>query len=92
MANLRGEPVAAMLNAGEQTCATLIMSVRQAITPLAPGEILAVVSYDPSARLDLPAWSRMTGHDYQGIDEHENHTIHYLRKRGTPDGEDPDIR
>jgi tRNA 2-thiouridine synthesizing protein A len=76
-----GLPVAATHDAGEQTCAALIQSAQRAIAPLPAGEILALTSRDPSARIDLPAWCRMTGHGYLGHDETEDRTIHYLRKR-----------
>ena len=82
----------ATLDAGEQNCAALIMHVRKAIAPLAPGEILAVVAYDPSAPLDLRAWSRMTGHGYVTMEDHGDHTIHYLRKRAASHGEDSGLR
>lgn len=85
-------PVTATLDAGEQNCATLILNVRQAIAPLAPGATLAVVAYDPSAQLDLRAWSRMTGHAYLGMDDLGTHAIYYLRKGGGPRGEDPGLR
>lgn len=68
------------------------MNVRKAITSLAPGEILAVVAHDPSAPLDLRAWSRMTGHRYIRMEDHGRYTIHYLRKRGESHGEDPGVR
>lgn len=84
--------VAATLDTGEQTCATLIRSIQQAILPLQPGAVLAVNSHDLSARLDLPAWCRMTGHGYLGNDDHETYTIHYLRKRGNEHGEDDCLR
>ena len=76
------DDIAATLDAGERTCAALIASIRDAIAPLQPGEVLAVTSRDPSARLDLPAWCRMTGHVYLDVDERDDHTMHYLRKRG----------
>ena len=72
----------ATLDAGEQNCATLILNVRAALVPLAPGEVLAVVAYDPSAQLDLRAWGRMTGHVYLGMVDHGTHAIYHLRKRG----------
>ncbi|WP_447646693.1 sulfurtransferase TusA family protein [Nocardioides zeae] len=34
----------------------------------APGTVLAVVAEDPAARVDVPAWCRMRGHDYLGAD------------------------
>ncbi|HUG16225.1 MAG TPA: sulfurtransferase TusA family protein [Thermomicrobiales bacterium] len=87
-----GHTVTATLDAGEENCATLILNVRAAIDPLQPGEILAVVAYDPSAQLDLRAWSRMTGHGYLGMDDYDEYAVYYLRKRGTPHGEDSRLR
>ena len=85
-----GQPVAATLDAGEQNCATLVMSVRDEIATLNPGQILAVVAYDPSAQLDLLAWSRMTGHRFLGLDKHDDHSTIFLEKKGTSLGEHAD--
>lgn len=87
-----GAREAARIDTGEETCAALIRSIQRAIQPLEPEAVLAVNSRDPSARLDLPAWCRMTGHRYLGSDDHETHTIHYLRKRGNEYGEDNRVR
>lgn len=70
------------LDVGAENCATLILNVRQAMQALASGEVLEVVAYDPSAQLDLMAWSRMTGHTFLGTTEHDDYATYYLRKRG----------
>jgi tRNA 2-thiouridine synthesizing protein A len=80
--DLAGARAAATLDAGEQNCATLILNVRAAIEPLSPGDVLQIVAYDPSAQLDLRAWSRMTGHGYLGMCDHGTYAVYYLRKRG----------
>ena len=90
--DLGDDPIAATLDAGEQNCATLILNVRKALAPLAPGQILKIVAYDPSAHLDLRAWSRMTGHGYLGKEDHDTYAIYYLRKRGDSHGEDSGLR
>jgi tRNA 2-thiouridine synthesizing protein A len=82
----------ATLDAGEQNCAALIVNIRTAITSLAPGELLKVIAYDPSAQLDLRAWSRMTGHCYVSMEDHGRFTGHYLRKREDSHGQDPGVR
>ncbi|HUG15362.1 MAG TPA: sulfurtransferase TusA family protein [Thermomicrobiales bacterium] len=87
-----GHAVADTLDAGEENCATLILNVRAAIDPLLPDEILAVVAYDPSAQLDLRAWSRMTGHGYLGMDDYDEYAVYYLRKRGTLHVENSHLR
>lgn len=78
----RDLPVAAQLDAGADNCATLILNVRHAMQSLSPGEVLEVVAYDPSAHLDLEAWSRMTGHPWLGMTDHGEFAIYYLQKRG----------
>lgn len=74
------QPIEATLDAGAQNCATLIMNVRQEMASLSAEDILAVVAYDPSAELDLQAWTRMTGHVYLGMKRSEQFAIHYLKK------------
>lgn len=81
----------ATLDVGEANCATLIMHVRKALMPLAPGAVLAVVAYDPSAQVDLRCWCDMTRHRYLGMDDHGNHAIYYLRRRDS-DGPDSGVR
>ena len=53
-----------------------------AVPRMRPGTVLAVRSQDPSARLDLPAWCRMTGHGYLGNDDHEPEYIRTSAKAG----------
>lgn len=91
MADTAPLAVAATLDVGEENCATLILHVRKAIMPLAPGMVLAVVAYDPSAQVDLRCWCSMTGHGYLGMHDRGDHSIYYLRRRDT-DGEDPGLR
>ena len=79
--DLNEQQVDATLDAGAQNCATLILNVRKALAPLAPGRVLQVIAYDPSAELDLHAWSRMTGHRYLGMEKHDSHAVYYVRKR-----------
>ncbi|MGH7301427.1 MAG: sulfurtransferase TusA family protein, partial [Candidatus Rokuibacteriota bacterium] len=44
---------------------------------LAPGEVLEVRSTDPGAREDLPAWCRLTGHEFLAM----HGPRYFLRKR-----------
>lgn len=62
-----GERRGARLDAGAENCGRLIALVAAAIAPLAPGECLAVVAYDPSSQVDLAAWCRMTGNHLQVV-------------------------
>lgn len=92
MPDRRGHIVTALLDAGEQNCAQLIMNVRNAIDRLAPGEVLAVKAYDPSAQVDLRCWTSMTGHGYLGMDDQDGYAIYYLRRRGDSNGKHSGLR
>ena len=48
--------------AGEQGCAQMVVELRRRMDRLGPGDRLEVVTDDPGAPTDLPAWCRMTGH------------------------------
>ena len=52
----------ATLDAGVENCGRLIALVVDALAPLAAGQTLSVMAYDPSSQVDLAAWCRMTGH------------------------------
>src|SRR5690606_34641439 len=45
----------------------LLLLIRKHIDPLAPGELLEIVSQEPSVREDLPAWSRLTGNELVSV-------------------------
>jgi TusA-related sulfurtransferase len=47
-------------------CPLPIIELAKRISDVAVGEVVAVVSDDPAARADVPAWCRMRGHDYLG--------------------------
>lgn len=63
-------------------CAQGILRLMRALGPLAPGQLLRVLSTDPAAEEDYPAWCRNTGHVFLRH-EHENGVIvSWIRKRG----------
>jgi len=43
-------------------CGELVLELRNRVLAIAPGAVLRLVAQDPAAPIDLPAWSRMTGH------------------------------
>lgn len=48
-------------NGGDLDCGNgLLLLIRQHIDPLAPGELLEIVSHDSTVEVDLPAWCRLT--------------------------------
>ena len=53
----------AVCEGGDLDCGSgLLLLIRDALAPLAPGEVLLVRSRESSVREDLPAWCRMVGH------------------------------
>ncbi|CAM5650740.1 hypothetical protein GCM10010261_61870 [Streptomyces pilosus] len=47
-------------------CVTLLLRLRKEIDAAKPGTVVHVITTDPAAPLDLPAWCHMTGHHYFG--------------------------
>jgi tRNA 2-thiouridine synthesizing protein A len=47
-------------------CPAPVIELARHIAEVAPGETLGVVTSDAAARTDVPAWCRMTGHEYVG--------------------------
>jgi TusA-related sulfurtransferase len=57
---------AAVLQGGDANCATLTPLVKAKLGELASGEVLEILSSDPSAEADLASWSRLTGNPLLG--------------------------
>ncbi len=63
--------------AGETGCGVLIIGLRREIGKIAPGEVLEVTALDIGARVDIPAWCRMTGHRLIAAD----HPTYFLERK-----------
>lgn len=47
-------------------CPVPVIELARAVAAAAPGAVVEVVSDDPAAEHDVPAWARMRGHAYLG--------------------------
>lgn len=47
-------------------CPLPVIELARHIADVAPGELVGVAADDPAARLDIPAWCRLRGHEYAG--------------------------
>jgi tRNA 2-thiouridine synthesizing protein A len=47
-------------------CPLPVIELARHIGDVEVGELIAVAADDPAARLDIPAWCRMRGHEYAG--------------------------
>jgi arsenite methyltransferase len=72
----------AVLDGYGQLCGTLEPAMRAAIRALSSGQVLEVRADDLTARLGVPAWSRLAGHTLLlTIEEDTRRTRFFLRKR-----------
>ncbi len=45
---------------GEETCGRVIINLYTYLKPVRPGSMILIISRDPAARIEFPAWCRMT--------------------------------
>jgi len=65
-----------------QDCATLTPIIAARIRQLPSGQVLEVISDDPTARSGLAAWSRLTGNPMVAIvEDGPGRTRYYLRRK-----------
>ena len=70
------------LDAVGQDCATLTPIVAARMRQLQTGQILEVISDDPTSRTGLAAWSRLTGNTLlTSVDADSGETHYYLRRK-----------
>lgn len=55
-----------LLRGGDLGCARLLILLRKEATALVDGTVVHLETTDPIAPIDLPAWCRITGHEYLG--------------------------
>jgi TusA-related sulfurtransferase len=72
----------AVLDAYGQLCGTIEPAMKSLMRTLSSGQMLEVRVDDPSARLGVPAWSRLAGHPLVTTVELDGRRTHFfLRKR-----------
>lgn len=59
------EPVL-VVDATGKRCPLPVIDLARRIPDVAVGEVVALLADDEAARLDVPAWCEMRGHDYLG--------------------------
>ena len=73
------EPPTLTVNGSGLLCVQLLLQLRTQIAELTPGTIVEVITTDPAAPLDLPAWCHLTGHGYLGMVPGAPRSIHRLQ-------------
>jgi tRNA 2-thiouridine synthesizing protein A len=70
-----------LYDAGPTGCGELIMNLFMTMKKMDSGQIIKVISYDPGAREDLPAWCRMQNHTLLERKD-DGKTSHYYIEKG----------
>jgi TusA-related sulfurtransferase len=76
-------PAELTLDCRDMRCPMPVIELARHIEDVAPGGVITVLANDPAARIDIPAWCRMRGHESLGPVEHVSgvpgHRVRRLR-------------
>ncbi len=72
-----------IFDGGESGCGELLLEMRLALRKVPANGVMAVITVDPGAPEDLPAWCRMTGHTLLGREPLDRRrTAYFIQKTG----------
>jgi tRNA 2-thiouridine synthesizing protein A/cysteine desulfurase len=69
------------LDCRTSVCPAPIIELGRHIGDVPVGETVGVVACDAAARVDVPAWCRMTGHEYVGEESADDGVPRYIVRR-----------
>jgi TusA-related sulfurtransferase len=69
-----------VLDAIGRRCPLPVIDLAKQISEVSVGAVIAIVSDDPAAATDIPAWCRMRGHDYVGTEQADVGTTYLVRR------------
>jgi len=94
------DPAALVVDGIGMLCVRLLIRLRAVVAEAEPGTVVHVLTTDPAAPIDLPAWCHLTGHSYLGplgssgssdmVDHGVDHVVHVLRVEAGARGTRPD--
>ena len=64
-----------------QVCPLPVIALARAVSEMALGDVVAVVSTDPAAAADIPAWCRMKEQEFIGADVADDGTPRFRVRR-----------
>ncbi len=73
--------VAETLEGGDANCATLTPLIKSRLSDLASGEVLEVVTSEPTAERDIVSWCNLTGHTLVGVRPDGSMKRFFVRKK-----------
>ena len=69
------------LDCRQMVCPKPVIELARRIGEVPVGGVVALVATDAAARVDVPAWCRMRGHEFVGEDTADDGTPRYLVRR-----------
>lgn len=72
------------LDARHLLCPLPVIRTQQKVEQLVPGDVLEVISTDPGALNDIPAWCRINGHRVLETTERDREVLVRLEVGKTP--------
>jgi TusA-related sulfurtransferase len=86
----RADSLLEMLDLDERSgaaCALLTPAMRAQLREMSPGQVLEVRVNDPTARLDVEAWSQLTGNPLLAVTEDPPNVLRFfVRKKPSGEG------
>lgn len=70
----------AVLEAGDETWVVLRASIVRRLTDLAPGDVLEIISSEPTARIEVAEWCRHSGNQLLRLLPEGDRTCFWIRK------------
>lgn len=67
-------------DAGPTGCGELIMNLFITLKKMECGQVIKVISYDPGAREDIPAWCRLQNHSLIRTETEGKVSHYYIQK------------
>ena len=64
-------------DAGDLGCGELVLELRMRMGAMRGGQLLRLISRDPGAPQDMPAWCRMTGHTLVS----QQHPVYLVKRK-----------
>ena len=61
-------------------CPLPVLRARKLLEEMAVGEVLLLLASDSMAQVDVPAFCREAGHEFLGMEEHDNAQSYSIRK------------
>lgn len=72
---------AVVVDARGQRCPLPVIALARRARELPPGAVIEVLSTDPAARHDVPAWARLRGHEMVGSELDPTSAVWHLTVR-----------